>query len=444
MTQTAELTASDGNAGNEIGGWVSISGNTVVANARVAAALYEFTEPASGWANMTQTAEVKPAYGIPVSISGSTVVLGNMGSSGGGKAIVYATTGLTPSIAKSTVPAAVVGWTTVRGNVTVDVTNNGSATDSGFNTIDIYATTDGVIDGNSVLVGRVKPKLDLKAGNSQNIVVPVSATSVQPAIYTLLAQATDPSSDVIASATGPTVTAATPFLEFSGTVTTIGLASSVVSGTASHAMAKVVIKNSGNIASKGPVTIALSASTASGVAGTSINSAAPSPPIRADGGTATEFVQFKELPNLADNSYYITASVTDPMGGSSIASTSGTTTIAAPFITLALAFGNIPKAVLTAGAPLIITNSGNIDDTSTFTATIGLATNMDGTGTAATGPGTLAPPKVTVRAGKTATIHVTGWDPLLKSIVSPTSYFLTVTITDANGNSASVVSTGEI
>jgi len=76
MTQTAELTASDGNAGNEIGGWVSISGNTVVANARVAAALYEFTEPASGWANMTQTAEVKPAYGIPVSISGSTVVLG--------------------------------------------------------------------------------------------------------------------------------------------------------------------------------------------------------------------------------------------------------------------------------------------------------------------------------------------------------------------------------
>ena len=68
--------------------------------------------------------------------------------------------------------------------------------------------------------------------------------------------------------------------------------------------------------------------------------------ICASGGTATVRVPFKTLPQVPDNAYYIVAAVTDPMGGTSVGSSSGTTMIAAPFINLSLAFGNIPRAVL--------------------------------------------------------------------------------------------------
>jgi hypothetical protein len=91
MTQTAELTASDGVIGDRLGNFVAISGNTVVAGAPLATigshlqqgAAYVFVEPASGWANMTQTAKLTSSDGVPrsyfgraVAISGSTAVVG--------------------------------------------------------------------------------------------------------------------------------------------------------------------------------------------------------------------------------------------------------------------------------------------------------------------------------------------------------------------------------
>ena len=91
MTQTAKLTASDGAANDYFGVSVSISNNTVVVgalNATVAAnsqqgAAYVFTEPGGGWTNMTQTAKLTASdgaagdfFGIAVSLSGNTVVVG--------------------------------------------------------------------------------------------------------------------------------------------------------------------------------------------------------------------------------------------------------------------------------------------------------------------------------------------------------------------------------
>jgi hypothetical protein len=91
MTQTATLTASDGEFNDELGISVSISGHTIVAgapgktigrNLNVGAA-YVFVEPHSGWANMTQTAEFTASigsqyasFGNSVSVSGNTIVVG--------------------------------------------------------------------------------------------------------------------------------------------------------------------------------------------------------------------------------------------------------------------------------------------------------------------------------------------------------------------------------
>jgi hypothetical protein len=91
-TQTAELTASNGQAGEELGDSVAVSGNTIVAgapqvgvgsNSDVGAA-YVYTEPAGGWVTTSaSTAELTATdgdgsdnLGDSVAVSGSTIVAG--------------------------------------------------------------------------------------------------------------------------------------------------------------------------------------------------------------------------------------------------------------------------------------------------------------------------------------------------------------------------------
>ena len=90
-TETAELTASDGMPGDRFGDSVSVSGDTVAAGAPHATvggqvgqgAAYVFTEPFSGWASTNETAKLTASdgeaadnLGALVSISGDTVVAG--------------------------------------------------------------------------------------------------------------------------------------------------------------------------------------------------------------------------------------------------------------------------------------------------------------------------------------------------------------------------------
>ena len=91
LTETAELTASDGAWGSFFGFFVSISRDTVVVgannawvNGRYQGAAYVFEKPESGWANMTQTAKLTASnasstsnFGFSVSVSGNTVVVGD-------------------------------------------------------------------------------------------------------------------------------------------------------------------------------------------------------------------------------------------------------------------------------------------------------------------------------------------------------------------------------
>ncbi len=84
LTQTAELTASNGATEALLGFSVAISGNVVVAGAYGTAAVCIFVEPSGGWANMTQTAELgdskqsrKSQLGYSVAIDGSTIVAGS-------------------------------------------------------------------------------------------------------------------------------------------------------------------------------------------------------------------------------------------------------------------------------------------------------------------------------------------------------------------------------
>ena len=92
MTETAELTASDDNSttGFLLGKAVAIdgSGNTVFGGAPGAGlngngAIYVFTKPENGWANMTQDAELTTSDGAGLGVGGSTLsASGNTVASG--------------------------------------------------------------------------------------------------------------------------------------------------------------------------------------------------------------------------------------------------------------------------------------------------------------------------------------------------------------------------
>jgi hypothetical protein len=92
--ETAQLTSSDGTAGDDLGDAVAISGGTVVAGAPFATAAnytngdgpgaaYVFTEPSGGWRNETEAARLDASDGVSgdmlgfsVAVSGHTVVAG--------------------------------------------------------------------------------------------------------------------------------------------------------------------------------------------------------------------------------------------------------------------------------------------------------------------------------------------------------------------------------
>ena len=87
MTQVAKLTPSDGVAGTEMGISVAISGDTIVAGASglsESGPVYVFVKPPGGWTDMTQTAELSPTdgssadvFGNSVALSGDTIVVGS-------------------------------------------------------------------------------------------------------------------------------------------------------------------------------------------------------------------------------------------------------------------------------------------------------------------------------------------------------------------------------
>jgi len=121
-TQTAKLTASDADANDFFGESVSISGDTAIAGAINdeitgmgigSGSAYVFVKPAGGWADSTQTAKLTSSdgfvlaqFGISVSISGDTAIVGahfdDDGGSKSGSAYVFDISNFPPTASDST------------------------------------------------------------------------------------------------------------------------------------------------------------------------------------------------------------------------------------------------------------------------------------------------------------------------------------------------------
>ena len=95
-SQVAKLTASDGEAGGIFGWSVAVDWDTVVVGARYDDSAYVFTKPGTGWATATETAKLTASdgddfdeFGKSVAVDGDTAVAGAPNNDGYGSAYVF-------------------------------------------------------------------------------------------------------------------------------------------------------------------------------------------------------------------------------------------------------------------------------------------------------------------------------------------------------------------
>jgi FG-GAP repeat len=150
MTETAKLTASDGQPGDAFGASVSINGPTIAVGALFAAdnfgnsfagKAYVFTRPGNGWSgNLNETAKLTASdsqilnyMGASIAVSGNTIVAGAYGHTNfQGAAYVFVE------------PAG--GWVSRTQNAQFTASDGASSADFGFSS---------AIGGNTVLIGSV-------------------------------------------------------------------------------------------------------------------------------------------------------------------------------------------------------------------------------------------------------------------------------------------------
>ena len=164
-TQTAKLTASDGDDFDEFGKSVAVDGDTVVAGAPNNdgyGSAYVFIKPAAGWNDATQTARLTPGatddgaaglagtFGAAAAVDGDTVVVGASAYSGSqGRAYVFTKPSggwedaeRTAELATSDAEKNQFGWSVaVDGNTVVVGAHTDDASDSVNDSGSVYVFT---------------------------------------------------------------------------------------------------------------------------------------------------------------------------------------------------------------------------------------------------------------------------------------------------------------
>jgi hypothetical protein len=229
---------------------------------------------------------------------------------------------LVTTITKSTLPASLVAGFAAQGMVILNITNPTAATVKGNATLQLFASTNGSIDGSAIKLAQGVRPLNLKTTKSVVLSLPVRITpsTLPPGAYTLLARVIDPSANNNDSASGPTLIVATPFVALSETFTRMTIPASVVAGAKARGFAVLRITNDGNITTPGITIATLYASLSGSVDGTATRINSVSQPLRIRAGKSVLLtIPAKQIPAVAPGLYTILAQVTDAAGQLSLA-----------------------------------------------------------------------------------------------------------------------------
>jgi hypothetical protein len=227
------------------------------------------------------------------------------------------------TIAKSTLPPALVSGSAATGTVSVDLTNSTAGSVKGKATVELFASTNGRIDGSAVELARSVHVVNLKTARTMAVALPVriAATTLPVGSYVLIARVVDPSGNNDDSTPGPALTVAAPFVALSETFAKTTIPASAPAGSKTRALAVLRITNNGNVTTPGTTTAGLFASLSGAVDATAaeINSVMQHLRIRA-GKSVLVSIPVKQIPALAAGAYTILGQVTDPNGQMTVAS----------------------------------------------------------------------------------------------------------------------------
>jgi hypothetical protein len=254
-------------------------------------------------------------------------------SAPGSAAAFVNTLGLVPAITKSSIPSAIIAGTPTHGAVTVTLTNvTAQMIREPQTTIHLYASADGTIDSNSVLIQQWITNVKVKAGKVQSFKLNVKnlPASMASGTYTLMIRVSNTLGTFGYFFEGPTIQVTAARIAFTETLAAVNLPTTVVSGDNNGGDAEFVLTNNGNFTSAGPIRIDLTISSNSGQLGTTLKTVIVSPTI-APGQSRTIKVPLGTLPALAGGSYYLVAEVTDPLGATSLVSSPLSTLIVTSF-----------------------------------------------------------------------------------------------------------------
>jgi len=330
-------------------------------------------------------------------------------------------------------PPALVSATKTRAVVQLQVTDNGNVALIGKTSISLYLSPDQTVAAGT-LVTTTTPRLSIGVGHTGLVNVPLQAIPpLADGHYFVIATVMDPAGQIsVVASSSPTVVSA-PFVSLSEMFTGTTLGNSLVSGVKTRAAATLLIQNAGNIVPPGRSTIDLFASTTPSIVGaTKINSVTIPLNIQ-PGASKLVRVPLGTVPPLNAGNYFIVAQVTDSTGGTSLAATTSTLTIAAPFISLSPAVAMLPATTsiisgskINSAATLLIKNNGNVPSLGLSVSLLG---SPNGQLSGATAFNSFKS-KVVIPAGATRAVRV----PLtgLSALASGT-YFIVAEITDSNG-----------
>jgi hypothetical protein len=350
---------------------------------------------------------------------------------------VAAVQSLRTSIVTDTLAPAVVAGAKVHDRVVVSETNLLAKT-TGTVTTDVYAYNQ---SAGTVELGSYSRKFTWVTGKTYAVTVPISLiSSTLDGTYEVYAIVQDAAGSSGIAVTAQRLTVAAPFISLTPSVTRVTLASAVVGGSKSKAVATVKITNGGNVASTGTTTVGIYASPDGNTDDAVLIEPLPKKISIKPGGSATIAVPLKLIPASLDGTYTILAEVTDPDGQTTSVNSGTTVQVAPAFVSIAASSAVFSPSTIAAGktATLTVTleNRGNVPTTGQ--ATIGIGLSTDGT-TEAPNPASLFK-TVALPVAKPVVLHLKFTIP---STTEAGAYFPFLTYTQ-DGDSTQTVGTARI
>ena len=214
-------------------------------------------------------------------------------------------------------PNATLAGAQTPASILVTVTNTGNITPTKPALIDIYASINGKVDANSVLIGGVSRNLTIKPGKSENVSLRLgSFPNVPVNTYDLIAQVTDQNGNTSTAPVTASVVIAPPFISLADQLLTptISFRKSNSQGSKTITASCIVkMTNNGNGISSGLTTISLYLSTsasATGIFTSAIKTVTPNLTIK-PGQTKTVAFRSMISPTQGNTPVYFIAKVTD-------------------------------------------------------------------------------------------------------------------------------------